>query len=197
MRTEINQFHDLFASPVFETNLKLDNEKIKNYCYSLEERGFGRIVSNIGGFQSMDLISHPDDKPQEEIQDLLNDINSFASDVCNMLEIHSVRVYNMWGNINRYRDFNWPHTHSDSILSGVYYVKTPPNCGNIEFENPALSGMNRSVNVIGPNRHNSGNWWLPSQEGKLYIFPGWFRHAVKPNLNKTEDRVSISFNLFH
>jgi hypothetical protein len=27
----------------------------------------------------------------------------------------------------------------------------------------------------------------------LYVFPGWLKHSVQPNLTK-EDRLSVSFN---
>ena len=45
------------------------------------------------------------------------------------------------------------------------------------------------------NNYNSGTWWLPSEENNLYLFPSWLKHRVEPNLNKNENRISISFNL--
>ena len=42
---------------------------------------------------------------------------------------------------------------------------------------------------------NSSVWWFPTEQGNLYFFPSWAYHQVKPNLNKNEDRISISFNI--
>ena len=36
----------------------------------------------------------------------------------------------------------------------------------------------------------------PVAENTLYLFPGWLNHFVNPNLNKTEERISISFNTY-
>ena len=56
-------------------------------------------------------------------------------------------------------------------------------------------------NSIGRNwylDHNQYNselwWWLPSEEGRLYIFPSWIKHLVEPNMSD-EERISISFNI--
>ena len=45
------------------------------------------------------------------------------------------------------------------------------------------------------NEENSLEWWMPSIENYLYLFPSWLSHWVEPNLNKKEERISISFNL--
>ena len=45
------------------------------------------------------------------------------------------------------------------------------------------------------SRINSIEWFLPSIENGLYLFPSWLKHYVKPNMNKKEERISISFNL--
>ena len=37
-------------------------------------------------------------------------------------------------------------------------------------------------------------WWMPSEVNTLYLFPSWLNHCVEANENKTEERISISFN---
>tara|TARA_A100001234_G_scaffold68921_1_gene60693 strand:+ start:8828 stop:9367 length:540 start_codon:yes stop_codon:yes gene_type:complete len=165
----------LFTIPLFSADLSLDNETILDYCTNLWDRDLGRDVSNSGGWQSNDIPVLP-----EELERLFVDIHTFAEECCEELEISPVKVYNMWVNINQYKDFNWPHDHSDSALAGVYYVKTPNNCGDIAFEHPVEDKMTI----------------MPSVEGRLYIFPAWLRHRVNPNMSR-EERVSISFNLDH
>ena len=36
--------------------------------------------------------------------------------------------------INTLGSFNRPHSHSGSIISGVFYITTPPNSGNLIFQ---------------------------------------------------------------
>jgi len=183
---------DLFTTFLFEKDLDVDNEKILQYCLSLEKTDPGRVISNLGGYQSNDIFESP-----PELEELFDLIESTSFQLCKEIELYPIKRYNAWVNINRYKDSNWPHTHNDAILSGVYYVKTPENCGDIEFENPASDAMNPHLISSGENRHLSCNWRMPIQEGKLYIFPGWLRHGVNQNLNKDEERISISFNFLH
>ena len=131
------EFTDLFTVPLFEKVLNLDNDEILSYCHSLEKQDPGRIISNMGGYQSNDIFN-----PPEQLEELFSSIVDFSLEICNEIEVYPVRMHNAWVNINRYKDSNWPHTHPDAILSGVYYVKTPEDCGDIEFENPASDGMN-------------------------------------------------------
>ena len=113
----------------------------------------------------------------------------------------SIRLINAWVNINQKLNSNQAHTHPGCILSGVYYIKTPKECGNIQFIHPAQDMMTRDwSNFIDRNwysdynQYNSELWSLPSEEGRLYVFPSWIKHLVQPNMSD-EERISISFNV--
>ena len=41
---------------------------------------------------------------------------------------------------------------------------------------------------------NINTRWQEVRENILYVFPGWLRHRVEPNLSN-EKRISISFNI--
>ena len=104
----------------------------------------------------------------------------------------------MWINISLYKDTNKSHNHPGADISGVYYVKTPDDCGDIVFEHPSLDVLcyygsvdDESVKL---NNYNSREWVFTPTENTLYLFPGWLKHRVEPNGNKTEERISISFN---
>jgi uncharacterized protein (TIGR02466 family) len=56
----------------------------------------------------------------------------------------------MWANINPPGGFNRTHIHPNSLWSGVYYVKTPKNCGHLKLEDPrSVSLMTRPRQVPG------------------------------------------------
>jgi len=183
---------DLFTIPLCKKSLTLDNDLISSYCYYLKEQDRGRSVSNKGGWQSNDIIDTP-----YPLTELLNCIKEVCLDISNVLELHPLQINNYWININGYKDCNWPHTHGDAILSGIYYVKTPKNCGNIEFENRCSEVMPVNLQVTNFNQFNCERRMFPSEEGILYIFPSWLRHGVNPNLNQHEERISVAFNLVH
>ena len=184
---------DLFKSPIYKTTLPLDNTAISKYCLSLSKKNKGRVLSNVGGWQSDDLTGeHP------ILNDLLLSIEEHCSIFTKALDIKiKNKIGNIWININGYKDVNRPHSHPHSKISGVYYVQTPKDCGNITFHHPSFDMFQYDWNniSINYNEYNSAEWWMPSSAGRLYLFPSWLNHCVKPNLNKKEKRISISFNL--
>ena len=75
------------------------------------------------------------------------------------------------------------HDHSDSPLSGVYYVSIPKGAGAIEFRDPRFRGGDH-------------NWAIYPKPGELIMFPGWLEHKVRPTFKRKEsrDRISVAFN---
>ena len=74
----------------------------------------------------------------------------------------------------------------------MYYVKSDPEQGNIFFER----GDNAEYflpPIENPNYFTSTATTYKAMTDAVYIFPGWLKHSVQPNLTK-EDRISISFN---
>ena len=43
---------------------------------------------------------------------------------------------NMWANINPPGGSNRAHQHPNSLWSGVYWIKTPKNCGHLKIDDP-------------------------------------------------------------
>jgi len=185
---------DLFKTPVYKTTLSLDKKTLTSYCLSMAKKDKGRIVSNEGGWQSNDL---------KDNHSILNDLIFLIQEHCSLytkeLDIKSFnKVNNIWININGYKDYNQIHCHPKCLISGVYYVKTPEDCGNIYFQHPSYNNFQydwKAEKTNNFNSYNSVEWWMPSSAGLLYLFPSWLNHCVKPNLNKKEKRISISFNL--
>jgi len=99
-----------------------------------------------------------------------------------------------WVNIMRRRVVHGLHLHPLATISGTYYVRTPPGCAGLKFEDPRLerfmAAPPRRVNARMPNRA-----WvtLPAIAGQLVLFESWLRHEVPPNPGAGE-RVSVSFN---
>ena len=111
-----------------------------------------------------------------------------------MFIFHSLTI-NLWININGYKDFNLRHTHENSIISGVFYVKAPDKSSKITFYHPAFKLMVREWNInMKHNHYTSSVWSINPQKGKLLLFPSWLEHEVSPNLSQ-ESRISISFNI--
>lgn len=105
------------------------------------------------------------------------------------------KVTNMWANVLKPGEMHPPHTHSNNILSGVYYVETENNDSpGIVFNDPRPQAQ-----VITPKLKQilpvtSGACEYSANKDKLIIFPSWLKHYVPVNKTK-KIRISISFNV--
>lgn len=181
--------NNLFTCPVYESQLNLDEKVISTYCLSMKDRLKSVVKSNVNGWQSS--ITENEINIKDEI---IKHVNIFNN---TLKSTKPFSIQNMWVNINGYKDYNIEHTHPGAILSGVYYSQTKSNSGDIVFIHPAKDSLIHDWDNFEwqeYNQHNSSTWWFTPSVNKLFLFPSWLKHYVKPNLNN-EERISISFNL--
>ena len=190
---------EIFSVPIYKIKLDLNVKELQAFCQwkSIDEYESGRVVSNRGGYHSNDL-SLDDVTLQPLIEEIKTHSSKFAK---TFISKNKQILNNIWFNINLYKDSNISHNHAGDDISGVYYIKTPNECGNIIFEHPAQDLFDYYfLNVENPeevNTYNARTWWMPSEVNMLYLFPSWLNHSVELNKNKTEERISISFNTYH
>lgn len=106
-----------------------------------------------------------------------------------------LRITQSWLNITKDKQFHHLHSHSNSVISGVYYIETSDS-DKIQFEKSSGSGSyDIFVQADSWNRWNSKSWWLPTPQGSLILFPSTLKHQV-PALARQGSRISLSFNTF-
>jgi uncharacterized protein (TIGR02466 family) len=187
------KLYEIFAVPVYETELGFDVNKMTDLCRKFVKDDKGRNISNRGGYQSNDI-----DLSNKLFADFFANIEfhatGFASSV---LKVETQFMHNAWININNFGDYNVIHNHPYSHISGVYYLKTPKDCGRLVLQNSAkdvLQYYEVDAGIKQRNQYNSQEFVLEPEPGKLYLFPSWINHYVQPNRNRNEERISIAFN---
>ena len=86
------------------------------------------------------------------------------------------------------------HLHPDSVISGTYYVKVPPNSGAFKVEDPRIACFMGSPPVKrNVRRDNSRYMSLAPRARELVLFESWLKHEV-PAHHAKSDRISVSFN---
>ena len=178
-----------FATPIWSQNLIFDNKSLASYVFSLESKG-GVNKSNKGGFQSNNL-----DLNAPVMRDFVNTISPSVKSVVDFLKVNTAqefRFLNMWANINRRWSYNSRHSHPSALLSGVYYVSAPKDCGNIVFFRS--DGLLETTDLTFGNEIFSAGVEVPAKEGLLVLFPAWLPHEVRQS-HTDEPRISISFNI--
>ena len=177
---------DIFSVPIYKIKLDLDISRLQTFCNLHQNTDEGRVVSNTGGYQSNNLFL--DDI---SLQPLVKEIFAKA-----FIGQDNQTIVDLWFNISLYKDTNAIHRHVGCDISGVYYVKTPNECGNIKFIHPAQDILDWYYKEKPKelNSYNSDMWWMPAEVNNLYLFPSWLKHLVEPNRNEVEERMSIAFN---
>ena len=195
----------LFGEPLIQKDIVIDNKKLEKHAYKLKKETGGRVVSNYGGWQS-EFIRFPTpfngverfSPPSPVLEPLVQEIKAcypLLRQAYNLKDDVQFLLPGLWININGKHNFNMPHHHFSPgcLYSGVYYVKTPNNCGDIRFVN-ANKLFNANTELF-KNYSVSLHGQLPVQAGKALFFPAWLEHFVFPNESQ-EDRISIAFNLY-
>ena len=184
---------DIFKTSIYTSTLSMNLQKLNEDINKIIKKDKGREVSNSGGYQSSDI----DYKSFTQLYFLSEIITSKTTEYKMLLGLKEKSTFdNMWININRKKDFNIPHIHPNSSISGVFYVKVSENFGDIVFENPFLENISYcwEQEILNYNNYTSCKWNVKPEENKLLLFPSFLRHYVKPNMSK-DDRICMSFNL--
>ena len=182
---------DIFKIGVYYYDLDIDTKSYVKYCYDMQKKDKGRTVSNQGGYQSKDLNTN-----NRLMQNLIHDITPHINEYVKSLSNIHLTFHNIWLNINGHRDYNTPHNHPKSIISGVIYLQAPEDCGDIVFYHPAYSLIESyfGTSESPPSEYAYLRYWYPAKANRMYLFPSWLNHSVEQNLNKKEKRISMSFN---
>jgi len=100
-----------------------------------------------------------------------------------------------WLSITKPGESHHGHNHTNSIISGVFYIATVEE-DNIFFYSPNVFTKGITILSLEYTEWNSLSWSIPVNNNNLILFPSWLEHEVKVNEKATTDRISLSFNTF-
>ena len=121
-------------------------------------------------------------------------VNRFARRLDMNLQGARLAMTDCWVNVMSRHAVHSLHLHPLAVVSGTYYVATPPGCSRLRFEDPRLDKLMGAPPKRDPCRpENRQQVSYDVAAGKLILFESWLRHEVASNPTRGE-RVSISFN---
>jgi uncharacterized protein (TIGR02466 family) len=187
---------DWWATPIwfFDIPVEVINPtNIEKECYLLKNKSEGKVVSNVDGWQSEDICR---DKITFNVAKLLDEIEIQSKSIFKEHGLKSninIAISNSWVNINPKGSSNIAHSHPESVMSGVYYIKANQNSGDIIFYgDPRLEFYNQ-LYFDTKNKNTHEYVVYKPIVGRVLIFPPWLLHAVMTNKSEG-DRISIAFN---
>jgi uncharacterized protein (TIGR02466 family) len=100
-----------------------------------------------------------------------------------------LKITEMWSNISYEKDHLFPHNHSNSVLSGAFYVKGNSN-NKIKFFDNSFDMMPKPQNFNYLNYKYCEYDCIP---GRLLLFRSDFLHGTESQYDN--EKIVISFNL--
>ena len=182
-----------FPTPIYIADIKHPtlNQELERDIITWSNKDKGITRTNIQGWHS---TTDMHEKP--EYQKLVSMLYDCQKTVYEQEHYESEPFLgNMWANINPPGGSNRAHQHPNSLWSGVYWIKTPKNCGHLKIDDPrSAAAMVRPKQKEGqlPSRLYRETHYEPIA-GRLIMFPSWLMHCVDPN-ESNDIRISVSFN---
>jgi uncharacterized protein (TIGR02466 family) len=180
--------HNLFPTPVAKFFIGRD--------FTAEELAFVEqqpTHNNMGNTTSDDryVLTHK----------TMSDIYAFTQNCVDkyLANIHaprnkvSLRVTQSWFNYSKHGEWHHKHSHANSFVSGVLYMKAVKDTDKITFHKEEHKWFEFPTDKF--NEYNSPSWWLPVETGQLMLFPSSLAHSV-PQVEANETRISLAFNTF-
>lgn len=121
-------------------------------------------------------------------------INTLAAYITKMkIRNDNLKFSGSWLNLYNEHGYQDLHSHSDSMISGVFYLKSEGN-KDLIFQSPYHFFQPNVPEFTEINLENCSNVEYNSVTGRCFIFPSHLMHRTLP---ATSERISLSFNIVH
>ena len=188
---EEHKIEPLFSVPLYSSKLKRKLTQNENN-FILNHNS--KVVKNRGGnYMSYDNKILDNDNLKELKEFFYKHINNYFDKIVQTNNKITPYITQSWLNYNNKNTSHHVHSHPNSFISGVFYIKSEVDKDSIEFlidDNAITFSEIKNFNVF-----NSTHWTIPVTNGLLLLFPSNLKHCVK---NHVYDyiRISLSFNVF-
>jgi len=125
-------------------------------------------------------------------KDISKKINTKIEEYVFDYGVRPLKIHNSWVNIQNKNSVLTKHSHPDSIVSGVIYLKVDSKSSKTYFYSPNV--YRTFVDFIKQTEYNIDNYFFTPRTGDLILFPSWLMHGSNEDKNNSAKRISFSFN---
>tara|TARA_R110000772_G_scaffold206862_1_gene317449 strand:+ start:3218 stop:3829 length:612 start_codon:yes stop_codon:yes gene_type:complete len=182
--------HRLFGIPIYATKLNREftSEEMEEVMKHQDQ-----TMKNISNYSSINNYI----LKEKLFSNLKNDLDKFIADYFDKIikPKNTIEPYitQSWLNYTKEKESHHMHSHPNSIISGVLYIKCVENNDMIEFYDTVPNQFQIPPKEF--TQYNSKRWWFNVAEKDLLLFPSTTTHAVQ--IKKENNlRISLAFNVF-
>lgn len=186
----------LFSIPLYKSELSpldpLTYQKLINHEWEKNE-GFVTHVETA----ERHLLDRPEYKGLKQAIQI--HIDHFAYEVIGSQRDLCWEITTSWVYRSVNGDYHTSHWHSNSLISGVFYINTNPDSGAIVFhkdkEHKNLWGDTLRIDWDKETDYNTEAVGILPKTNQLLMFPSILAHSVLTNTSN-DNRYSLAFNVF-
>ena len=183
----------LFSTPLYiKENVFISDEE-KNILKSVE---YERMESDNGYYTKDKYILNKTEGLKINISKA---INQFVYEELKVVPTIHFYITNSWAVKHKKNDWAQLHTHTNCLISGVYYFDVNEDSGRLFFHKEAnhfsVFPMHMDLDITEHNILNSKAWNFTPKNGQLFLFPPWLQHRVSAN-ESDQERYSLAFNVY-
>ena len=182
----------LFPTPVAVFDFKDLSEEETSAIINTPKKNTGNsYLDNVSSSDKNILKNKKLKRLREAIQTC---IDRYKNEVMSCDE--ELYMTNSWVNFLLPQQRHPMHYHSNSIVSGVYYIKTDEETPDLELEHPNTNLWRLTWKRKKFSHENNLSTFVKARDNRLVLFPSFYYHEITPIKSKTKKkgfgRYSIS-----
>ncbi len=182
--------NNIFPTPIYTT--KLDRE-----LTSLELKFVDKIKKE-SYYNGQNITSNSNyvlnEKPFLNLKkELYLRVKDYFEKVISSTDLVIPFITQSWLNYTEKDQYHPKHSHSNSFVSGVFYINCHKELDKITFFNDDYKTIKPEIKTW--NLYNSESWWFPVKTNDIIMFPSSLNHMVETKQGDNT-RISLAFNVF-
>jgi uncharacterized protein (TIGR02466 family) len=182
--------NSIFPTPIYMSKLDRALTPLELKFVDKSKKDFYKNEGNITSNNNYILNEKPFTNIKKELDKRVQDYFDKVISPSNNITPY---ITQSWLNYTETNQYHHKHTHSNSLVSGVFYINSDKEFDKIKFFNEGYKTIRIETKIF--NLWNSESWWFPVKTGDIILFPSSLSHMVETK-EGTNTRISLAFNVF-
>jgi uncharacterized protein (TIGR02466 family) len=182
--------HGIFPTPIYIS--KIDRELSTKELSFIDKtkldvyKNQGNTTSNDNYILNNKLFKNLKEDLDLKIQDYFDKVISPSDNI-------TPYITQSWLNYTETNQYHHKHAHTNSFVSGVFYINCNEEHDKIKFFSDTYKTIRLEIKDW--NIWNSETWWFSVKTGDVILFPSSLTHMVETKQGDNT-RISLAFNVF-
>jgi uncharacterized protein (TIGR02466 family) len=180
----------IFPTPIYMSKLDRKLTPLELKFVDKHKKDFYKNDGNITSNNNYILNEKPFANIKKELDLRVKD---YCNKVLSITDGVTPYITQSWLNYTETNQYHHKHAHTNSLVSGVFYINCHEKLDKIKFFKDGYKTIKPEIKTW--NLYNSDSWWFPVKTGDIIMFPSSLTHMVE-NKEGTNTRISLAFNVF-